>query len=311
MALPSSGQISLGGVGINGNSVNVELGNNTTAEISLNQITVRTLFQKLSGAISMSDGWGKSSGTPANVINGYYDDGQDQYFCADGDFQCIGGGQYWVYVVSGTLPITWEFHMASNGCANEVTVSSPGSGYSYGVIQTGTAPNFTAGQLYAGSPPAWLVYAHTDSNWGTYTGGYQYRSAHYRLYVYNNVGSDYSAWSQNYGDYCYYSNYCYCGWCQGCGDNGASYGCYNCSPGYTCEPCDYDCSGDCATGYAAVCECDPSADDWCEPNCPCTPYACSETYGCPCGESCQYGDRYCEDGCNSSYTGYYPDGNCN
>lgn len=54
MALPSSGQISL-------NQVNVELGLSGTAQISMNQSTVRTLFGKSSGQIAMSDGWGKSN----------------------------------------------------------------------------------------------------------------------------------------------------------------------------------------------------------------------------------------------------------
>ena len=54
MALPSSGAISL-------NDVNVELGLSGTAQISLNDSVVRALFGVGSGAISMSDGYGKSS----------------------------------------------------------------------------------------------------------------------------------------------------------------------------------------------------------------------------------------------------------
>jgi len=54
MALPSSGAISL-------NQVNVELGNSGTAYINLNDAVVRALFGKASGAISMSDGHGKSN----------------------------------------------------------------------------------------------------------------------------------------------------------------------------------------------------------------------------------------------------------
>jgi hypothetical protein len=54
MALPSSGAISL-------NNVNVELGLSGTAQISLNDAAVRGLFGVASGAISMSDGYGKSS----------------------------------------------------------------------------------------------------------------------------------------------------------------------------------------------------------------------------------------------------------
>lgn len=56
MALPSSGQISM-------SQVNVELGLGGTTQISLNQSTVRTLFEKTTAgsAIAMSDGWGKSN----------------------------------------------------------------------------------------------------------------------------------------------------------------------------------------------------------------------------------------------------------
>jgi hypothetical protein len=54
MTLPASGPISL-------NNVNVELGLSGTTTISMNQATVRTLFAVPSGAISMSDGYGKSN----------------------------------------------------------------------------------------------------------------------------------------------------------------------------------------------------------------------------------------------------------
>jgi hypothetical protein len=53
MALPSSGPLSL-------SQVNVELGKSSTAQISLNDADVRALAQKPSGAISMSDLYGKS-----------------------------------------------------------------------------------------------------------------------------------------------------------------------------------------------------------------------------------------------------------
>jgi hypothetical protein len=55
MALQTSGAISL-------NDVNVELGNSGTASINMNSSDVRGLFGVASGAISMSDGYGASSG---------------------------------------------------------------------------------------------------------------------------------------------------------------------------------------------------------------------------------------------------------
>ena len=55
MALPSSGSsISL-------QQVNVELGNSATATINMGNSDLRDLFDDTSGAISMSDGYGKSA----------------------------------------------------------------------------------------------------------------------------------------------------------------------------------------------------------------------------------------------------------
>lgn len=53
MTLPVSGPISL-------SAVNTELGYSSNSQISLNNATVRSLFNKPSGMIAMSDGYGKS-----------------------------------------------------------------------------------------------------------------------------------------------------------------------------------------------------------------------------------------------------------
>ena len=66
MPLPSSGAISL-------NDVNVELGNTATAQISMNDAAVRTLFQVASGAISMSDGYGKSNSFSTTITSNQVD----------------------------------------------------------------------------------------------------------------------------------------------------------------------------------------------------------------------------------------------
>jgi hypothetical protein len=60
----SSGPISLGGNATSGGlnqSVNIELGRSATASINMNESAVRTLFGVASGAISMSNGYGKSN----------------------------------------------------------------------------------------------------------------------------------------------------------------------------------------------------------------------------------------------------------
>ena len=54
MTLPASGAISF-------SNINTELNLSSTAQISLNDAAVRTLFAKASGAIAMSDGYGKSN----------------------------------------------------------------------------------------------------------------------------------------------------------------------------------------------------------------------------------------------------------
>ncbi len=54
MPLPSSGPISL-------SQVNTELGLSSTATISMGNSNVRTLFGVPSGAISMSNGYGKAN----------------------------------------------------------------------------------------------------------------------------------------------------------------------------------------------------------------------------------------------------------
>lgn len=63
MPLNASGPISLGGA-TTGQSVNLELGLSATAQISMNDTVVRTLFGKASGAISLFDGYGKSNRQP-------------------------------------------------------------------------------------------------------------------------------------------------------------------------------------------------------------------------------------------------------
>tara|TARA_R110000868_G_scaffold164505_1_gene397161 strand:- start:1373 stop:1990 length:618 start_codon:yes stop_codon:yes gene_type:complete len=76
MALNGSGPISLGGA-TTGQSINLELGQSATAQVSLNDANVRSLAGVPSGAISVpADFWGKSSVTVA--LNPFTWDGYEE-----------------------------------------------------------------------------------------------------------------------------------------------------------------------------------------------------------------------------------------
>jgi hypothetical protein len=69
MTLNSSGPISLGGTGTNA-SINLELSQSATAQISMNDTNVRTLAGVASGAIIMpTNFYGKSAGATVNFID--------------------------------------------------------------------------------------------------------------------------------------------------------------------------------------------------------------------------------------------------
>ena len=116
MTLPVSGTISL-------NDVNVELGNSPTALIDIGGAEVRTLFGVASGAISMSDGYGKSdiikltsSGTLYNLnlftafgsptVAGNYE------WTNNGDIRSSTGT--WA-VLTGTFPVGSTLTIINNG----------------------------------------------------------------------------------------------------------------------------------------------------------------------------------------------------
>ena len=94
MALPASGNsISL-------QQVNVELGNTGTDAINMGSSAVRTLFDDASGAISMSDGFGKSNVT-------FYD-------ASGGTITNSGNYRYHTFTGSGTFTINTQGNAASN-----------------------------------------------------------------------------------------------------------------------------------------------------------------------------------------------------
>lgn len=274
MALPSSGNpISL-------NQVNVELGLSGTTTISMNQTSVRNLFGIASGTIRMSDGHGKSAYTPQALgfgLNSYYTTDTATWYDVElstaNNWDNWSPGEY----VSGAGPITLEVRQykpggANSDCSNNVLIGSTTHGTS-GV-------NYNNVILYPGS--------NSGCTLGTYNGGSTCYKAGFYYFVISNPYNSFviATWNVKYGHTEYQ---CYCpGYC---------------GTTYVCETCDYDCSGDCATGYGAVCDCDPSADDWCEPNCPCGQAPCSSYNQCNCNEEC--GNVFIAD-----YEGYQYGGGC-
>lgn len=122
MTLPASGTISMA-------QVNTELSKASNAIISLNDTAVRTLFAKPSGAIAMSDGWGKSSysgQTPAwnstATINAYLSGGDNCYDTPSIDIFANGsiGGSYYT---SYTGPSRWVPNLVTGeGAQHEIRI---------------------------------------------------------------------------------------------------------------------------------------------------------------------------------------------
>jgi len=285
MALPSTGAISL-------NAVNVELNLPGTTTISLNQSSVRTLFGVASGAIRMSDGYGKSSAVVAAVTNLT---GSPAYICQNANWD----DEISWYIGSGTGSITvYLQRTAYNNC----------SGWSEHATAIATV---TAGSWITIQPESYRTVSNNMA---------------YRLRMVNSAGTSYSAGIGVVFDHC--NNFDYCSTTDNCQDNG-SWGCHNCSESCTCNACNYDCNCDCSFGYGTGgCDCG-NACDWCansqnyectcdcygccdenNENCTCDCYGCCswvsnpnypcpcgqspcDTYcTCPCGETCSNGNRY-------------------
>lgn len=241
MALQTSGPISL-------NNVNQELGNAApyTQVISLNDTAVRTLFAIASGAISMSDGYGKSSIPPYQFINGT-GEGGDQEVC--------GTDSTWstTLQIAGTLPITWQLLMYANGCTGEY------------VLQTGSS----GGTGYNANYQFTVNNAAASGN-GTYTGGsVKYKAAHYKVKVFAGQGS------QVLTSGAYHVTYGNCS--QGCdAPEGEQCTCTD----ICCNS--YDCSGDCIVGYGCGDCTEEQINDWFANPGACFPSGCGQNCVCTC-----------------------------
>jgi len=104
MALQSSGAISF-------NNINVELGVAGTTQASLNQSSYRTLAGVASGAISMSNFYGKSAGTPVSITytSMYYSDregGSTQFLVFDNLNEAVSRPLFGANIIY--VQLTWD-----------------------------------------------------------------------------------------------------------------------------------------------------------------------------------------------------------
>ena len=149
MALNASGPISLGG-STTGQSVNLELGQSATAQVSMNDTNVRTLAGVSSGAIVMpTNFYGKSSAT-VNFTDAYV-------------------------LSTNSSPATAAYRVNTNGFAYEgvqgvysvleqwVTPSSAGGNYEvFATVSSGSVTTGTTGSWVATSgSPTWTRTAGT------------------------------------------------------------------------------------------------------------------------------------------------------
>ena len=167
MSLPTSGLITLG-------AVNTELGNSSTAPITLNDSVVRTLFGLSSGLITLNDGHGKSNNysiytsssgggflsynnSPISYTNGstftvecfIYMTGYDtwgDYWPVMGDINPTGGGSAWSLAIGSTgTMFMFSFTGQDNYWESNETISLNTWSHVAYVAQSGTVTMYING----------------------------------------------------------------------------------------------------------------------------------------------------------------------
>jgi hypothetical protein len=238
MALPASGPISM-------SMVNTELGLSATAVITLNDAAVRTLFNKSSGAIALSDGYGKSAVVdtmPMIDPGGTYSNTTDRTIGAEVNLTGASLNDYVGPIFNvgnfgvggGNTEGVWQFHTgqvfdvgypANIYCPNphdQVYGSYTSFGNDTAVFSNGDSSFQTLGFL--------TVQLRQGSVNGHGVEGY------WRLKVTNSIGTRYSYWIhviKHWGEYSYDCG-CTCGCTCGCDENNEN--CTGCCDG-CCDTC--------------------------------------------------------------------------
>lgn len=167
MTLNSSGPISLGG-STSGQSINLELGQSATAQISLNDTNVRTLAGVPSGAIVVpTNFYGKSS-----VVVDFND-------------QVISGTQggaaqagYWIFGAGGNIGKAYEFVNFGSATFLEqwITPTTTAGDYEVYATVSGDTPTGTLNSWVALSGnPSWSLDAYGSGTLYTCTLTFQVR----------------------------------------------------------------------------------------------------------------------------------------